>query len=84
MSDTGNPFYDAALEVGQEIAWADRESRKAKAVPFGMEKVGAEQLRRRLFPENREEGKALRRQILARPGGRDAILKLFQKKGEKP
>lgn len=80
MVDRLNPFHEAALEVAQEIASMKRDnrSRGPKITPFGMERLGAAQMRKRL-----REDQGLRRKILEQgPNGRAFILDLFRQAKE--
>ena len=70
-----HPDFEAAIEVGQELAALKREARERgkEVVPFGQERVSPATLRKRLM-----ESKELRRTLLGKPGGREAILALFR------
>ena len=70
-----NPLFEAALEVGQELAAGRRAAKAAKPIPFGEEKVSAETLRKRL-----REDQTLRRKFLAESGGQERLLRLFRSK----
>ena len=62
---TRNIFTEAALEVGEELAARDKESREVeqKGVPFGDERLSRRQIRDRL---GTDEG--FRRDMLAKFG----------------
>lgn len=83
MPDRDNPLFRVSIEVAEEIRHRKQQVAKERPpVPFGMERVGAEQLRQRLR-DLTPQGEEMRREMLQAPGGRERILALFRKKGRK-